>query len=76
MINIALSERKQGIKNCAEGDQRQNKDINRLIFSNFQQIFCALHYLVIVRLRQKRCFQPRGSILHIDRQNWHQSFSV
>ena len=42
MINIALSERKQGIKNCAEGDQQQNKDINRLIFFKFSTNFlCA-----------------------------------
>lgn len=32
MINIALSERKQGIKNCVQRDQRQNKDLNRWVF--------------------------------------------
>ncbi len=39
MINIALSERKQGIKNCVQRDQRQNKDLNQWgflkIFNNF-----------------------------------------
>lgn len=39
MINIALSERKQGIKNCVQRNQRQNKDLNRWFFFKFSIIF-------------------------------------